>query len=101
MNPISLFLILARSLSSKELTSVPFKLYAPEVGVSRQPNKFIKVDFPLPEGPIIATYSFLFIETSMPFKARTSSEPTVNSLFNSFILIMAFDISFSFKLITQ
>jgi hypothetical protein len=30
-------------------------------GVSRQPRRFISVDLPDPEGPIIATYSFLFM----------------------------------------
>jgi len=44
------------------LTSVPLRMYCPFVGVSRQPRRFINVDFPDPEGPIMATYSFLDIE---------------------------------------
>src|SRR5690606_41415929 len=55
--PISLFRISASSLSFILLTSFPFSIYSPEVGVSKHPRIFIKVDFPEPEGPIRATYS--------------------------------------------
>ena len=51
------FLIVANSLSFNLLTSIPSSRYRPEVGVSRQPSIFIKVDFPGPEGPIIAINS--------------------------------------------
>jgi hypothetical protein len=47
----------------------------PEVGESRQPNIFIKVDFPEPDGPINATYSFLKIDNSIPFNTGTGSLP--------------------------
>jgi hypothetical protein len=31
--------------------------YSPELGVSRQPSRFIRVDLPEPDGPMMATYS--------------------------------------------
>ena len=43
----------------------------PLVGVSRQPTRFMSVDFPEPEGPIIATYSFLFISIETDLNALT------------------------------
>src|SRR5262249_34382180 len=47
----------------------------PVVGVSRQPIMFIKVDLPLPEGPMTATYSFRRTRRSTPFSARTVVSP--------------------------
>ena len=43
----------------------------PEVGESRQPSVFISVDLPLPEGPMIATYSPRSIVSDTPRRART------------------------------
>ncbi len=51
----------ASSSSVKSLTFCPFSQYSPVVGVSRQPIRFISVDLPDPEGPIIATNSFFLI----------------------------------------
>ena len=48
-----------------------FNKYFPEVGVSRHPIIFINVDFPDPEGPMIATYSFLLILIVIDLKALT------------------------------
>src|SRR5690242_21646121 len=55
----------ASSSSSSSLTSCPFSQYFPLVGVSRQPIRFISVDFPEPDGPMIATYSPRLISMSM------------------------------------
>ena len=43
----------------------------PLLGVSRQPIKFISVDLPEPEGPIMATYSLRRIRRFTPRKAWT------------------------------
>ncbi len=75
-NPISLFLISARKSSSILLTSVPLSIYTPLVGVSRQPTRFMSVDLPEPDGPIIATYSFFLISTETDLKACTITDPT-------------------------
>src|SRR5678816_3293569 len=55
--PISLFRICANSSSFISLTSFSLNQYSPLVGVSRQPIRFINVDLPDPDGPMIATYS--------------------------------------------
>ncbi len=44
----------ANSLSSRPETACPLRMYSPLVGVSRHPMRFIRVDFPEPEGPMIA-----------------------------------------------
>ena len=42
---------------------MPLSKYLPLLGVSRQPIRFISVDLPEPDGPMIATYSpFLIVE---------------------------------------
>ncbi len=69
MNPISLFRICASSSSFIAEISRPFRMYDPVDGVSRQPMRFINVDFPDPEGPMIATYSPASIESVTPSKA--------------------------------
>src|SRR5207249_8633101 len=51
-NPISLLRIRASSSSLKSLTFWPLSQYSPLVGVSRQPIRFMSVDFPDPDGPI-------------------------------------------------
>src|SRR5439155_4122835 len=56
-NPISLFRIRASSSSSRSETFWPFSQYSPDVGVSRQPIRFMSVDLPDPDGPMTATYS--------------------------------------------
>ena len=47
----------ASSLSFIWLTCLPFSRYEPLLGVSRQPIRFISVDLPDPDGPMMATYS--------------------------------------------
>src|SRR5580658_10380803 len=74
-NPISLFRIYASSSSSRSLTRRPASQYFPALGESRHPMRFISVDFPDPEGPMIATYSPLRISRSIPLRACTCSEP--------------------------
>src|SRR5213080_1207978 len=44
-NPISLFRMRANSSSDKSLTFWPLSQYSPPVGVSRQPIRFMSVDF--------------------------------------------------------
>jgi len=55
MNPISRLRICASSSSTIFDTSRPFSTYDPVDGVSRQPIRFISVDFPEPDGPMTAT----------------------------------------------
>ena len=74
-NPISLFRMRASSSSDKSLTFWPFNQYSPVVGVSRQPIRFIKVDLPDPDGPMIATNSLRRIWKSTPRSACTTSPP--------------------------
>jgi len=73
--PISLLRMRASSSSTRSLTFCEFSQYSPLVGVSRQPTRFINVDFPEPDGPMTATYSFLRIWILTPRNARTVSEP--------------------------
>src|SRR4030095_1261248 len=44
-------------------------------GAPRQPMRFIRGDFPEPEGPMIATYSPRWSVSEAPRRAWTSSEP--------------------------
>src|SRR2546427_7825207 len=69
----------ASSSSDKSLTFRPLSQYSPALGVSRQPTRFMSVDFPDPEGPITATYSFLRICRLTPRSARTTSPPMSRS----------------------
>ncbi len=80
--PISLFLISANWLSESLATSGPFRQYLPADGVSRQPRIFINVDFPDPEGPIKATYSFFLMFRLTPLRAFTTSSPILYHLVN-------------------
>lgn len=49
--------------------------------MSRQPRIFIKVDFPEPEGPIIATNSFLLM-------VRLTSLKSLNLLLAEFVEVL-------------
>src|SRR5487761_257548 len=73
--PISLLRMRASSSSFNSLTRCPFSQYWPLLGVSRQPIKFMSVDLPEPEGPMMATYSPLRISRVTPRNACTCSEP--------------------------
>ena len=74
-NPISRFRTRASASSGIRETSCPLSQYSPPVGVSRQPIRFISVDLPEPEGPMIATYSLRRISSDTPLSAWTSSAP--------------------------
>src|SRR5579863_10390916 len=66
----------ASSSSSSSLTSWPFSQYLPWLGVSRQPIRFINVDLPEPDGPMMATYSLRWMRRFTPRSAWTCcSEP--------------------------
>src|ERR1700722_9425781 len=66
----------ASSSSSSSLTNWAFNQYSPFVGVSRQPIKFIIVDLPEPDGPMMATYSPRSMRRLTPRSACTCcSEP--------------------------
>ena len=54
-----------------------FRMYSPELGVSKHQSMFIKVDLPEPDGPIKATYSFLWIFKETDLSACISSVPMV------------------------
>src|SRR5207302_4269845 len=77
----------ASSSSSSSLTSLPASQYFPELGESRQPIKFISVDLPDPDGPMMATYSPLRISTSTPRNACTCSAPISYTLASDSVLI--------------
>src|ERR1700722_3736396 len=77
----------ARSSSSSSLTCRPASQYFPELGVSRQPIRFISVDLPEPDGPMIATYSPLRICRSTPLSARTCSAPISYTFASSSVLM--------------
>jgi len=74
--PISRFRTRASRVSSIPETSCPRSQYSPALGVSRQPSRFISVDFPEPDGPTMATYSFASIVTDTSRRACTTSLPT-------------------------
>src|SRR2546428_4570409 len=65
----------ASSSSSISETFLPFSQYCPCDGVSRQPIRFIKVDLPDPEGPVMATYSPRRTSNDTPWSACTFSAP--------------------------
>src|SRR5450432_2966969 len=67
----------ASSSSSIRETFLEFNQYSPCDGVSRQPIKFISVDLPEPDGPVIAMYSPRFTSNETPCRAWTFSEPIV------------------------
>lgn len=85
--PISLLRIRANSSSLSLATGVPLSQYSPEVGVSRQPIRFMSVDFPEPDGPMIATYSLRSTTRFTPRSARTTSAPSTYSFRRSSVRI--------------
>src|SRR5690606_2941108 len=70
-------------------TSLPFSQYSPSSGESRQPIRFISVDLPDPDGPMIATYSPFSIDRSMPRSAWISSPPIRHLRFRLCVWISA------------
>ncbi len=73
--PISWLRMAASSSSVIRATSLPFRMYEPAVGVSRQPIRFMRVDLPEPEGPMIPTYSPRSTPSVQPESAWTFSSP--------------------------
>src|SRR5438034_5630600 len=69
----------ASASSSRSETFWALSQYSPDVGVSRQPIRFMSVDLPDPDGPITATYSFFLICRLTPCSARTTSPPMSRS----------------------
>jgi hypothetical protein len=72
--------------------SLPQRVMVPEVGRSMPPNRFISVDFPLPDGPITPNISDRETSMSMPHNADVvaSSPPPyvfVNDLADSIACI--------------
>src|SRR5438046_9757430 len=65
----------ASSSSSISETFLPFSQYSPCEGVSRQPIKFISVDLPEPDGPVMARYSPRWTSNETPCSAWTFSAP--------------------------
>ncbi len=53
----------------------PSSEYVPEVGVSRQPITFMRVDLPEPDGPMTAAYSPRPMSMETPSSAWTSAAP--------------------------
>ena len=75
--PISLLRILANSSSSSSLTFWLLSQYSPPVGVSRHPMRFMSVDLPEPDGPMMAVNSFCRTCRVTSHSACTTSEPSV------------------------
>ena len=71
-NPILSFRSSESSSSSSFATSLPSKRYSPDVGVSSAPRMCMSVDFPDPEGPMMATKS------PFPIPKETWSRATVS-----------------------
>src|SRR5881628_847587 len=61
-NPISLLRMRASSSSVRSLTFWLLSQYSPAVGVSRHPIRFMSVDLPEPDGPMMATFVALDLE---------------------------------------
>src|SRR5581483_2569447 len=68
--------IVASWSSPRVETSTPSSAYVPDVGRSRQPRRFISVDLPEPDGPMIATYSPRAMVKVTPRSARTKTVPS-------------------------
>jgi hypothetical protein len=86
-NPISLLRTRASSSSFIVETSSPLSQYSPAFGVSRQPTRFMNVDLPEPDGPMMATYSLRRMARSTPRSALTISPPMSYSRFSPRVTI--------------
>ena len=64
-------------LSPSSETRKPLSQYSPSVGVSRQPIRFMRVDLPEPDGPMMATNSFRRMVTSTPAEGVHDLAPHV------------------------
>jgi hypothetical protein len=75
MKPMSWLLMAARVSSLSFATSRALSAYSPESARSKRPKRFIKVDFPEPERPRIATKSPCSIESDTFDTARMIVPP--------------------------
>src|SRR6185503_20948097 len=80
----------ASSSSSISETCFAFSQYSPLLGVSRQPIRFINVDLPDPDGPMIAMYSPFGMSNDTPCSACTDSVP-IWYVFQMFRIEISFD----------
>jgi hypothetical protein len=69
------FRISASRFRSSRPTSSPASRYAPLVGRSRQPSRFMSVDFPDPDAPMTATDSPASMSSDTPASAFTCTSP--------------------------
>src|SRR5690606_16530120 len=76
--------------SRKLATSFPSNKYCPPEGLSSSPMMLSSVDFPQPDGPIIATNSPLFTCMFTLFSAVVSTSSVRNTFESSIVLIMVF-----------
>ena len=67
--------IAASSFLPSPSTRAPSSVYDPDVGVSRQPSRFISVDLPEPEAPMMASSSPRLTARSTAHKACTAFVP--------------------------
>src|SRR5439155_2140628 len=76
MKPMLLRRSLVRSLSSSSVMTVPSSVTDPEVGLSRPARMCISVDFPDPEGPMIAVSFARATSSETPRRAWTAVGPS-------------------------
>src|SRR5438105_11956271 len=89
MKPILRLRKLASSDGRRRVISTPSSRYEPLVGRSRQPMRFMKVDLPEPEGPMMATNSPLRTSRLMARSACTTLAARWYSLVSSVTAITA------------
>src|SRR5260221_9265830 len=80
MNPILTLRRSASAFGASEEASTPSSLYEPDVGRSRQPTIFMKVDLPEPDGPITITIWPGQTLSETPRRAATTVSPIRYSL---------------------
>src|SRR5574344_171289 len=80
------------SFSLKVVTSLLLSMNVPSVGLSSNPRIFSNVDFPQPDGPIIATNSPCFTSklTSRSAQVSISSEQKTFLMFDNCIISLLF-----------
>jgi hypothetical protein len=88
-NPTVVLRSTASSDSPSVAISVPSTVTVPSVGTSNAPIMFINVDFPDPDGPMIATNSPSAIAIDDPRSARTVVSPSWYSFSTSWSSINA------------
>ena len=74
-NPIESRRIRVSCFSEQALISTSPRKICPDVTRSRPARQCSRVDFPDPDGPMIAVYRWRSNSTSIPSSARTSASP--------------------------